>query len=693
MHLRRLRLTNFRSCRSTDISFDKTLTVLAGENNAGKTNVIDALRLVTAPSEARRTRFVGPEDLRLGATSLRIEVDFAELDAAQCGIYFSALRTNGATDASWQYTWSPPTGAARRRSPTWTVGPRAQPETESDVRDLVRHVHLHALRDADRDLASSSPGRIEFLLRQLLLGDGAKLQALLKSAKVASDAVLREAPLQDAQSRVRNAFSPLAEGFYPHQAHLRFAEPTLVGLARDLRFALVEHGLDPAALVQTGLGYANLLYLSSVLVELEAAKDAELTLLLVEEPEAHLHPQLQRAVLSLLDRRARESERQSAPGSHAGQIQVVVTTHSPNLTAATSVRRIVVLRSSKVSSAVPTVAQPGEPAGSEPMRPSLSPLGGDRRDDAEGDARGPSPATSTPPASSVDASFASSLETVAVAIADLKLGEVAERKIDRYLDVTRASLLFGQRVLLVEGMAEALLMPAFAACVLDKQEFARFKSATVIAIDGVDFEPYVRLLLGRVEPRSPRIADRVVVLTDEDPDQRVASEGEGESTAAQTPDGGVVPAVGPPPVEATQAGPSHPPAGEARAQALRDLATELGATDRLHVAITGGTLEASLVSDPMTGESASNVMKQAFVECVGARGRAAREREWTPRVAALTLAERGPAFVKWMTSTGTRKGDLAQILAGIIERDLQTEKRFPVPPHITAALRALVAET
>lgn len=168
MHLRRLRLTNFRSCASTDVRFDKTLTVLAGENNGGKTNVIDALRLVTAPSDERRTRFVRPDDVRVGATDLRLEIEFEALDPAQCGIFFSALSSNAATDASWQFAWAPPTGTARRRSPTWTVGPRAQPETEPEIRDFIRHVHLPALRDADRDLASSSPGRIEFLLRQLL---------------------------------------------------------------------------------------------------------------------------------------------------------------------------------------------------------------------------------------------------------------------------------------------------------------------------------------------------------------------------------------------------------------------------------------------------------------------------------------------------------------------------------------------
>jgi hypothetical protein len=44
-----------------------------------------------------------------------------------------------------------------------------------------------------------------------------------------------------------------------------------------------------------------------------------------------------------------------------------------------------------------------------------------------------------------------------------------------------------------------------------------------------------------------------------------------------------------------------------------------------------------------------------------------------------------------MTSTKTRKGDFAQVLAALIERDQRAGNAFAVPPHIANALRALVA--
>lgn len=107
-------------------------------------------------------------------------------------------------------------------------------------------------------------------------------------------------------------------------------------------------------------------------------------------------------------------------------------------------------------------------------------------------------------------------------------------KLKRYLDATRSAMLSGPRVVLVEGIAEALLVPAFAGRVLpqldpaplfDQHEapdhaharaaWARFTGSTLVPIDGVDFEPYLRVLL--TAHHEGRVAERVAVITDEDP--------------------------------------------------------------------------------------------------------------------------------------------------------------------------------
>ena len=54
MHLEALTINNFRSFDKAAIPFCRDLTVLVGENNGGKSNAIDAIRLITTPLGGRR---------------------------------------------------------------------------------------------------------------------------------------------------------------------------------------------------------------------------------------------------------------------------------------------------------------------------------------------------------------------------------------------------------------------------------------------------------------------------------------------------------------------------------------------------------------------------------------------------------------------------------------------------------------
>ncbi|MER7609876.1 AAA family ATPase [Nocardioides sp. NPDC127503] len=80
--------------------------------------------------------------------------------------------------------------------------------------------------------------------------------------------------------------------------------------------------------------------------------------------------------------------------------------------------------------------------------------------------------------------------------------------ISRYLDVTRAELLFARYVILVEGAAETYVVPAIAkAAGFDLDEYG----VVVVNVAGTDFAPYLQLL-GTHGLRVPQ-----VVITDGDP--------------------------------------------------------------------------------------------------------------------------------------------------------------------------------
>ncbi|MBL7689684.1 MAG: AAA family ATPase [Bdellovibrionaceae bacterium] len=120
---------------------------------------------------------------------------------------------------------------------------------------------------------------------------------------------------------------------------VRSSEPDFEQIVRNLRIVLK---LESAAgaettireLRQNGLGYNNLLYIATVLAELESTRDATLPVFLVEEPEAHLHPQLQSVLTKFL-----------AEGLHGERrnVQTIVTTHSPTIASEVPFKAIVSL--------------------------------------------------------------------------------------------------------------------------------------------------------------------------------------------------------------------------------------------------------------------------------------------------------------------------------------------------------------
>ncbi|WP_327321092.1 AAA family ATPase [Streptomyces sp. NBC_01210] len=670
MYLGRVRAKGFKSLLDTDVSLRQGVTVVLGENNAGKSNFIDALRLLTDPLDGRRSRWWEAEDVHPWAESgAELTAVYGGLTPAETGTHLQALvpaaEGPGLPDGHRvRYTvqFTRPAADARPQRPVWSAG-RLLDDPEPEARRAIRHVYLPPMRNAQQELASSAGNRLRLILAAELGAEDAIKDFEREQADHFRSLEGHE-KIEAARKRINDPLGLLTAGAHPQHMGLSFADPTLVSIARALRTRMSDEGLAVEDISRSGLGYANLLYIATVLAELEAARDADLTLFLVEEPEAHLHPQLQILLLDHLRAQALRSQHAPPPdgGAPLGRIQVVITTHSPVLAAATTVEDLVVLKRCRTLTHT---------------TPATAPAEADR-------ATTTASADADTEAEEKPAGFA--FTTAAISVAKIPFAKHEAAKLDRYLDITKSAMLFGTRVILVEGLAEALLMPAFAELVLsalppEEQPRAKavFRGTCIVAVDGVDFKPYMRALLSGVG--GIRIADRVVLITDQDPrkkktppeqDDRDQPDAETASTHAA----GTTGTVSEPAADSTGSD-EEPEVGFNRALYLHDSLRAWDVPDAaFHIAESKPTLEPEL----MRPETNQTVLAETFFDL-----RPRSQHRWKPIEEATTSGERAAAFGALFTSEiGLPKGDFAYRLA---DRLTRKPGGFTVPEHLAGAIR------
>lgn len=345
MHLSKVVVENFRSLQHMEAEFEPGLNVLVGRNNTGKTNLLHAIRHAVGPSGSRGDAlWLDREDFHCAgpgaepASEFTITLTFSCLSESQRAHFFEIVEFNLADVSKstailrMKATWSSKRNQVIVKRTGGAVVVDA-PEVPQAILASLPITFLPALRDAEGALAPGQKSRLAMMLKDLAErrknGDKEAIEAIFR---IANENIERQELVSRTKESLLRTTRDLA-GIDHIPSTIRASDVDFDRIIRTLRVQMEDVPIE--ALEANGLGYNNLLYMAVVLEHLKMPEADECPLLLVEEPEAHLHPQL---TSLLADYLATKTPGEMSP-------QTLVTTHSPTMAASVPPTRVHVLYS------------------------------------------------------------------------------------------------------------------------------------------------------------------------------------------------------------------------------------------------------------------------------------------------------------------------------------------------------------
>lgn len=511
MYIERIKVKNFRVIGDAGIGidFNEGINIIIGENNSGKSAIIDALRLSLSAGIYKKNIYISTEDFyidRFGtqATNITIDIYFNDLSKEQSIAFFMLTNGEDLAKAELHIVYSlylDRNGIKRVREEI--KGGVGLNEIPRETFYNINLLYLAALRDAESDLKPSRYSQLAKLLYSFADNDEKKKEIIdvFNSANVS---LKKNESIIDIRKSINSNLFKMEKEELNDCIQISLLDPTIESIAATLTIAyedfqnlklendelitlcalydididelikdkyisgvdesgkveinigkakknpkykqLVENLPKPSkdinhSIKQNGLGYNNILHMASSLSNLQMNPTGEdFSILLVEEPEAHLHPQLLELLFSFF-----------CESSKNYKIQLFMTSHSPSLVSKANFDDIHVINTNKYN-----------------------------------------------------------VNNV-ISLKNTALSNNEKNDLKRYLDVTKSQLFFAKRVIFVEGISEAILIKEFAKILktpLDKY------SVELVNINGVAFEPFSKLFLKSDNFNYLKIPS--VIITDDD---------------------------------------------------------------------------------------------------------------------------------------------------------------------------------
>ncbi len=472
MYIKRIVVRNFRNILSIDIPVSKGVTCVIGENNVGKSNFLNALRLVLDPGFSSQNRSLSATDFSMGVNpsnpcEIFISIEFGdfkgtkderatlylcEVDDLTARLSYrfrprAEIRTAIESgehpgvglvidDYHWELVGG---GDSDPTDVTW------KDDYGRSVRfDLINQnfivVFMEALRDVETKLKQSRFSPLVKLIEAGAISETDKNE-LVNVLTNANDKISVSPSVAALAKEIHQSLYNAAGDTFSFDTQLGMSAADFSAIARALELILSTENHKNYSISQNGLGLNNVLYVSMLISYFKrriSTGQSAGNLLLIEEPEAHLHPQLQRVLFESLK---------------VLGFQVITTTHSTHISSQCGIDNQVIM--SNVNEAWSHV----------------------------------------------------------ISGAKLPINTQGKLDIERYLDATRSVLLYARRVLLVEGPAEVFLLPPLIkkALGIDLDRHG----ISIVAIHGVHFEEYAGLFgENAIRKRCAIVADGDAVPSD-----------------------------------------------------------------------------------------------------------------------------------------------------------------------------------
>ncbi|MBE98476.1 AAA family ATPase [Flavobacterium coralii] len=514
MYISKIFIDGFRNFTDKTIEFNEGVNVIIGHNNAGKTSLLKAIGLIVNNEASRRleiddfSKTASLEDMKSSPPEVKITLlltqslgeDLSSDDLVTVGNWLTSLQEPYQAQLTYNFylpfdkhsDYIESLDHSTSKEEAWLTikheflrfytykifggDPKLQVPADSESLQKFDFQFLNAIRDVERDMFTGRNTMLRDVLDFFMDYDIKSADESVKSLsekqkqikEIRKEFTAKAGTLiSDLQTRMHAGKGQILS--YARQTGATFnnAEPDFDGTISDvdmysaLKLIIGYSGLDlkiPAT--HNGLGYNNLIFMSLLLAKMQVNSDGNYL-----GGNAKVFP-----VLAI-----EEPEAHLHPAMQYKFLkflkenkeerkvrQIFVTTHSTQITSAVSLDEIICLHNEKgvISVGYPGRTFPNTPAGTN-----------------------------------------------------------SKAYVQRFLDATRSDMLFAQKIIMVEGLAEQVLLPTLSRYVgIDLEDH----HVAIIPVGGRFFDHFLHMF-DTTNPNA--IPKKVVCLKDRDPERKSKSGG------------------------------------------------------------------------------------------------------------------------------------------------------------------------